>query len=184
MSNINLLPWRDADKKYRQQRFFTLSGVSLGATLLVMIMLNMVIGGFIDNQKQRNALLMQEMQVIDVKLGKIKELRGRKDKLQERIDLIQSLQRSRNTPTQLMNTLPQLVPAGVNLAKLTFKNDIIKINGTSDSNTRLAVLLRNIEESTWLRDGTLDSIIALSAEEGNRFEMRFSVTPMATDGGS
>ena len=83
-----------------------------------------------------------------------------------------------------MNTLPQLVPAGVNLAKLTFKNDIIKINGTSDSNTRLAVLLRNIEESTWLRDGNLDSIIALSAAEGNRFEMRFSVIPMATDEGS
>ncbi|MBL1415467.1 MAG: pilus assembly protein PilN, partial [Moritella sp.] len=37
---------------------------------------------------------------------------------------------------------------------------------------------------TWLRDGNLDSIIALSAEEGNRFEMRFSVTPMATDEGS
>ena len=62
--------------------------------------------------------------------------------------------------------------------------DIIKINGTSDSNTRLAVLLRNIEESTWLRDGNLDSIIALSAAEGNRFEMRFSVTPMATDEGN
>lgn len=184
MSNINLLPWRDAAKKNRQQRFFTLSGISLGATLFVMIMLNMVIGGFIDNQQQRNALLMQEMRVIDIKLGKIKELRGRKDKLQERIDLIQSLQRSRNTPTQLMNTLPQLVPAGVNLAKLTFKNDIIKINGSSDSNTRLAVLLRNIEESTWLRDGTIDSIVALSKEEGNRFEMRFSVTSMKTEGGS
>ena len=128
-------------------------------------------------------LLIHSINVVN-KLGKIKELRGRKDKLQERIDLIQSLQRSRNTPTQLMNTLPQLVPAGVNLAKLTFKNDIIKINGTSDSNTRLAVLLRNIEESTWLRDGNLDSIIALSAAEGNRFEMRFSVTPMATDEGS
>lgn len=184
MSNINLLPWREADKNLRLQRFYTLTGLSLGATLLVMIILNMVIGGFIDNQKQRNALLMQEMQVIDVKLGKIKELRGRKDKLQERIDLIQSLQRSRNTPTQLMNTLPQLVPAGVNLAKLTFKNDIIKINGTSDSNTRLAVLLRNIEESNWLRDGNLDSIVALSEGEGNRFEMRFSVTPMVKDGGS
>lgn len=184
MSNINLLPWREADKKHRKQRFFTLSGISLGATLLVMIMLNMVVGGYINNQKQRNALLMQEMQVIDIKLGKIKELRGRKDKLQERIDLIQSLQRSRNTPTQLMNTLPQLVPAGVNLSTLTFKNDIIKINGTSDSNTRLAVLLRNIEESTWLQDGSLDSIVALSEEEGNRFEMRFTVAPMATDGGS
>ncbi|QFI39838.1 pilus assembly protein PilN [Moritella marina ATCC 15381] len=183
MSNINLLPWREAQKKQRQQRFYSLTGISLGTTLLVMIILNMVIGGFIDNQKQRNALLMQEMQVIDVKLGKIKELRGRKDKLQERIDLIQSLQRSRNTPTQLMNTLPQLVPAGVNLAKLTFKNDIIKINGSSDSNTRLAVLLRNIEESSWLRDGNLDSIVALSEGEGNRFEMRFSVTPMLKDEG-
>lgn len=184
MSNINLLPWREADKKHRQQRFFTLTGISLSTSLLVMIMLNMVIGGLIDNQKQRSALLQQEMHIIDVKLGKIKELRGRKDKLQERIDLIQSLQRSRNIPTQLMNTLPQLVPAGVNLAKLTFKNDIIKINGTSDSNTRLAVLLRNIEESTWLQNGSLDSIVALSKEEGNRFEMRFTVTPMLTDGGS
>ncbi|MFT7682583.1 MAG: type IV pilus assembly protein PilN [Moritella dasanensis] len=184
MSNINLLPWREADRNLRKQRFFTLSGISLGATLFVMIMLDMVIGGFVDNQKQRNALLMQEMQVIDVKLGKIKELRGRKDKLQERIDLIQSLQRSRNTPTHLMNTLPQLVPAGVNLGKLTFKNDIIKINGTSDSNTRLAVLLRNIEESIWLSEGELDSIVALPGEEGNRFEMRFSVTPVKTEGGS
>lgn len=184
MSNINLLPWREADKKRRQQRFFTLTGVSLATTLLVMIILNMVIGSVIGNQKQRNAMLMQEMQVIDIKLGKIKELRSRKDKLQERIDLIQSLQRSRNTPTHLMNTLPQLVPAGVNLAKLTFKNDIIKINGTSDSNTRLAVLLRNIEESNWLGDGTLDSIVALSEADGNRFEMRFSVTPKLKDEGS
>jgi len=184
MSQINLLPWREADKKQRQQQFFTLSAISLASTLAVMVVLNLFIVSLVDNQKQRNGLLTHEMQAFDVKLGKIKELRGRKDKLQERIDLVQSLQRSRNTPTKLMNTLPQLVPAGVNLATLTFKNDVIKINGTSDSNTRLAVLLRNIEESDWLSNGTLDSIVALSKAEGNRFEMRFQVTPVATDGGS
>ena len=83
-----------------------------------------------------------------------------------------------------MNTLPQLVPAGVNLAKLTFKNDVIKISGTSDSNTRLAVLLRNIEDSYWLSNGSLDSIVAISKSEGNRFEMRFLVVPISLDGGS
>ena len=184
MSNINLLPWREADKKLSKQRFFTFTGISIGATLAVLVMINMFITGLIDNQRQRSALLQQEMQVIDVKLGKIKVLRERKEKLQERIDLVQSLQRSRNTPTQLMNTLPQLVPAGVNLAKLTFKHNVIKINGTSDSNTRLAVLLRNIEDAKWLSDGSLDSIVAISKSEGNRFEMRFMVAPVNVDGGS
>ena len=184
MSNINLLPWREADKKLRKQQFFTFSGISIGVALAVLVMINIFIGGLIDNQRQRSALLQQEMQVIDVKLGKIKELRERKEKLQERINLVQSLQRSRNTPTQLMNTLPQLVPAGVNLAKLTFKNDVIKISGTSDSNTRLAVLLRNIEDSYWLSNGSLDSIVAISKSEGNRFEMRFLVVPISLDGGS
>lgn len=175
MSQINLLPWREAYKKRVKQRFFIVSGICLSVVLGVMLAVDMVIGGLIDNQQQRNALLRQEMQIIDAKLGEIKELRNRKAKLQERIDLVQTLQRSRNTPTRLMNTLPHLVPAGVNLSQLTFKNDIIIISGTSDSNTNLAALLRNIEESNWLSDGSLDSIVALPKNQGNRFEMRLRI---------
>lgn len=184
MSQINLLPWREEEKKRNKQKFFLWSGIGLSATFGCMLVVNLIIGGWITNQQQRNALLMQEMQIIDIKLGKIKELRTRKSQLQERIDLVQSLQRSRNIPTYLMNTLPQLVPAGVNLSKLTFKNDVITINGTSDSNTRLAVLLRNIEESHWLYDGSVDSIVALPRDKGNRFEMRLKVNSMATAEGS
>lgn len=182
MSQINLLPWREAAKKRRQQQFFTFSGIGFALTIAAMITVNFVIGGVIDNQKQRNALLTKEIQALDVKLGKIKELRTSKDKLQDRIDLVKSLQRSRNTPTRLMNTLPKLVPAGVNLSKLTFKNDVISIDGTSESNTRLAVLLRNIEESDWLENGSLESIVALPSNDGNRFIMRFQVAPAKQNG--
>lgn len=184
MSQINLLPWREAEKKLNKQRFFVGSSLGLVGVFVLMLCANFVVMSWIENQQQRNALLANEMQILDIKLGKIKELRERKEKLQERIDLVQSLQRSRNTPTQLMNTLPQLVPAGVNLAKLTFKNDIITINGTSESNTRLAELLRNIEDSAWLTDGSLDSIVALPKNKGNRFEMRLRVntTVIAEEG--
>lgn len=175
MSNINLLPWREEEKKLNKQHFFIGSGLGLAGVFAIMLCVNILVGSWIDNQQQRNALLSGEMQILDIKLGKIKELRKRKDKLQERIDLVQSLQRSRNTPTQLMNVLPQLVPTGVNLSTLTFKNDIITIHGTSESNTRLAILLRNIEESEWLTDGSLDSIVALPKNKGNRFEMHLRV---------
>ena len=184
MSQINLLPWREAEKKLNKQRFFVGSSIGLVGVFALMLCGNFVVLNWIENQQQRNALLSNEMQALDIKLGQIKELRQRKEKLQERIDLVQSLQRSRNTPTQLMNTLPQLVPAGVNLTKLTFKNDIVTINGTSESNTRLAALLRNIEDSEWLTDGSLDSIVALPKNKGNLFEMRLRIdaTMMAEEG--
>jgi len=175
MSKINLLPWREAENKLNKQKFVVGTGLGFVGVFVLMLCVNFVVMNWIERQQQRNAMLLNEIQTLDIQLGKIKELRKRKGKLQERIDLVQSLQRSRNTPTRLMNTLPQLVPIGVNLSKLTFKNDIVTINGISESNTRLAVLLRNIEDSEWLTDGSLDSIVALLSNRGNRFEMRLRV---------
>ena len=179
MSNINLLPWREEHKKKKKIGFF----ISLALSALVVLGLSqggkMYVDSLIAAQQQRNEYLQKQTLELDRRIAEIKDIKKEKAELERRIGLIQKLEEKRNYAIHLFNTLVDVVPTGIYLDNITFVNERVDAKGMSESNNRLARMMRNVDGSGWLGGAEISSIIAGPTEPINlsKFAMKFTVAP-------
>lgn len=160
MPYINLLPWRENARKELQQQFIAiLVGFGIISGFIVFL-LNFYFSERLAGQQYRNSYLQSEISILDKRIREIRNLNKTKDSLNQRIQLIEQLQSSRNIGTQVLNEIASIVPAGIYLTKIEKKGSGLLIKGKSESNNRLANMIRNIEKSKLLGDAVLDSIVA------------------------
>lgn len=160
MAYINLLPWREAQRKQQQNRFFTLLTAAGLTSFAVIFTLSAVYSARIDGQYSRNNFIKQEISILDQRIVEIKELEERKKNLQKRIELIAQLQSSRNLGTQIMDEIATVVPAGVYLTNLQKLGPSLLLVGKSESNNRLSNMIRAVDNSTLLGEPLLEFIEA------------------------
>jgi type IV pilus assembly protein PilN len=158
MARINLLPWREELNKHKQREFAFLSGGSVVIAALIVLMTHLHIDGKIDNQNQRNTFLQSEIDLLDKRIGRIKELENMKADLLARMNVIQELQSSRPESVHLMDELVRTLPEGVYLESFSQKGRNMLMKGVAQSNARVSDYMRNIEDSEWFGGPRLDQI--------------------------
>lgn len=158
MPRVNLLPWREAQRKERQKNFAvaTMAAVLVGAAVIWWA--HMWVQGRIDYQNARNQKITQEIALLDEKIADIRNLRLRKERLLLRKAAIEALQRTRPEVVHLFDELVKVVPDGVFLTELTQSNKRLLLKGVAESSTRVSTLMRNIEASPWLADPQLQVV--------------------------
>lgn len=186
MAKINLLPWREELRREKQKEFGGMVLLSVIAAGVVMFFVYSTYESWINEQNERNALLQNEIALLDKKIAEIRELEKQKAELVKRIEIIQNLQLSRPLIVRLFDTLVRTVPDGVYLTELTRTNTALGMKGKTESNNRVSKFMRNIEESQWLQSPVLESITADKSPTGasSDFVMKAEqVVPKATDDG-
>jgi type IV pilus assembly protein PilN len=158
MARINLLPWREAERKKRQQEFgmMVLGGVLLSG--LAVFGIHMQFEGMIKAQNQRNAYLEKEIQVVEQQIREIKDLDKTKQNLLARMNVIQELQSSRPQIVHLFDEVVSILPDGVYLTSLKQEGAKLDFEGQAQSNARVSSMMRNIDESEWLSKPKLSLI--------------------------
>ena len=179
MSNINLLPWRDEYKKKKKMVFFAVLGLASLVVLGISYGGKLYVDALITAQQQRNQFLQTQTMILDRRIAEIREIKKEKSELERRIMLIQKLEEKRNYATRLFNTLVDVVPTGIYLDNITFANEQVDVKGMSESNNRLAKMMRNIDGSGWLGDSYISSIVAGPSKpiKLSKFAMKFTVVP-------
>ncbi|MCQ8879195.1 PilN domain-containing protein [Pseudoalteromonas shioyasakiensis] len=179
MPHINLLPWRELQRKQSQNKFVTILLLVVLVSFLSMYMLSTYYGNLRDGQNIKNSFLTTEIGHLDARIHEIRELDKKKESLQQRMRLIEDLQSSRNLGTQIMDEVAKIVPGGVYLTKLERRGSAIHVIGRSESNNRLSTMLRQVQNSYLLEKPTMQGIIA--GEKSSRllsdFNMEFYVKP-------
>lgn len=160
MAHINLLPWREQAKQRSKQQFMTLMAAVALVSFMCILSVGLVYDSRTQGQLARNKYLTDEIAVLDKKIAAIRTLNEKKKDLQQRMNVVMNLQESRNVGTQIVNAISDVVPAGIYLTKLERHDNIIIIIGKSESNNRLANMMRNIEQSPTLQNPILESIVA------------------------
>ncbi len=160
MAFINLLPWREAQKKQQQTRFMTLLTAAGLVSFGVIFALGAVYSARIEGQEYRNSFLQNEISILEQRIVEIRELEQRKKNLQKRMELIAQLQSSRNLGTQIMDEIATVVPAGVYLTNLQKQGPSLLLVGKSESNNRLSAMIRSVESSALLGQPLLEFIEA------------------------
>jgi len=166
MASINLLPWREAARKQQQLNYLTVLAQVAVLAFVLMFLVYWLYQTRVEGQVNRNALLETEIQQLDLRIAQIRQLEKQKAGLQQRMSLIEQLQRSRNLGTQIMDEVAKTVPAGVYLLSLDKKFNRLLITGKSESNNRLSGMLRIIEQSPLLNQPVLEFIQASKEDSG------------------
>lgn len=179
MSHINLLPWRDDFKKQKKKEFFVILLLSAGVVLGLSYIGKMYVDTLIAAQQQRNQFLQTQTLILDRRIAEIRQIKEEKAELERRINLIQQLEKKRNYAIQLFNTLVDVVPTGIYLDSVVFANEQVDVIGMSESNNRLAKMMRNIDSSGWLGDSYISSIVAGPSKpiKLSKFAMKFAILP-------
>jgi len=150
MAQINLLPWRAELRKQHQKTFLTYIAFAAVMGVVVMYAMHIYMQNIIADKNSRVQFIEKKIASVEAKIKEIKTLEKKRDELKTRMDLIQQLQRSRPQVVHLFDTLPRVIPDGLHLQSIVRTGNHLDITGFSESNTRIASLLRNIDDSEWL----------------------------------
>lgn len=173
MPRINLLPWREEERKKRQRDFLVAMAGSFVAALVVLGLTMFAYSRMIDHQNSRNARLQAEIATLDKSIKEIDGLEAQKERLLARMEIIEQLQKSRPEIVHLFDEVTRQLPEGVYLTGLDQTGTAVKVNGVAQSSTRVSALMRQMDASDWLSDPNLEEIEAFRT--GPARQSRFSV---------
>jgi type IV pilus assembly protein PilN len=172
MPRINLLPWREAERKRKRQEF----GVgAVGALMLAMVVylaVNWRMQSAIDEQMGRNQYLNEQIAQLDKQIAEILDLEQQKARLQARIQVIEQLELSRPEIVHVFDQLVRSTPDGIYLTSVKQTERRIELKGIAQSSTRVASYMRNIDSSEWLKDPALQILETKGATDaGSQFTL-------------
>lgn len=181
-ARINLLPWREEERKRQNIEFGIMAGAGALITMLIVAAIYMFFDDRIDYQEQRNSFLQNEINVLNSKLETIKGLAAKKQDLLDRMNVIQELQGSRPETVHLFEELVTTIPDGIWLKQVVQKGRLLTINGSTESNARVSAYMRNLSDSSWLKNPRLVTI--KKGTQGKNADFQLSLeqaSPLETD---
>jgi type IV pilus assembly protein PilN len=158
MPRINLLPWRAAERKRKRQEFFLSIGAALATAALVTLLGRWQMSAAIEHQRERNQILGDEIAELDKQIQEILGLENQKRALLARMEIIETLQRSRPEIVHIFDEVVRTLPEGVYLTYLKQAGTKIEMRGVAQSSTRVSAFMRNIDNSQWLADPSLQIV--------------------------
>ncbi|MBS0388278.1 MAG: PilN domain-containing protein [Proteobacteria bacterium] len=158
MPRINLLPWREQQRKERKLAFFVaLGGAAIGA-LVVAFACYLLFKSMISSQEARNDRLRVEIKIVDRQIEQINDLESQKQRFIARMQVIEKLQRSRSEVVHLFDEITKTMPDGTYLTSFTQDGKKLKFEGVAQSSTRVSTFMRAISASQWMKDPELEVV--------------------------
>jgi len=165
MPQINLLPWRDEQRKRREKDFI------ITAVMAALLMGGVVLGvhlhyeSRIAYQNERNKYVQSEIAELDEKIKEIENLKKERDRLIARTNVIQNLQAGRPEIVHVFDELVTTLPEGVYYTKVAQKGRALNLQGVAQSNARVSSLMRSLNTSTYFTNPSLVEIKGDTAKQ-------------------
>jgi type IV pilus assembly protein PilN len=158
MPRINLLPWRDEERKERKVKFLVALGGAAVAAMLTAFVGYLLMDSMVSAQDVRNAKLKDQIAELDKQIEKINSLEADKARFIARMEVIEKLQRSRPQIVHIFDEISKQLPDGVYLTGITQTGIRLKFEGVAQSSTRVSAFMRNIDGSTYLKNPELEVV--------------------------
>lgn len=155
MPRINLLPWREQERKVRRREFMVAAGGAIIASVVLIGVGKLLYAGWTDAQIEKNNILKKEIVKLDAQIADIQDLETRKQRLVARMEIIEKLQRKRPEIVHLFDEIVKTVPEGVYLTQIKQTGNKLEIHGVAQSSTRVSTFMRNIDSSVWMDNPVL-----------------------------
>jgi type IV pilus assembly protein PilN len=181
MPRINLLAWREAQRKERKLAFMVALGAAAVCACVATVAVYLLYDGMIDAQESRNQMLQAQIKILDRQIEEINNLEQTKRQFIARMQIIEKLQRSRPEIVHVFDQIVKTLPDGVYLTSVTQSGDHLKFTGVAQSSTRVSAFMRNIDSSQWMRNPTLEVIQSSTGVFGSSFTLDAQETAESAD---
>jgi type IV pilus assembly protein PilN len=158
MPRINLLPWREGQRKERKLAFLVALGVAALAAGVTSFAAYLLYGSMIESQERRNQQMRTEIKTLDKQIEEINNLETDKQRFIARMGIIEKLQRSRPEIVHVFEEIVRTLPEGVYLTGVKQNDRKLRFEGVAQSSTRVSSFMRNIDASQWLRNPELEVV--------------------------
>jgi type IV pilus assembly protein PilN len=158
MPRINLLPWREQERKIRRREFMVAGGAAIFAAVIFVLGGKLLYSSWTDAQNEKNTLLKKEIVKLDAQIADIQDLENRRQRLLARMEIIEKLQRKRPEIVHLFDEIVKTVPEGVYLTTVKQTGNKLEIHGVAQSSTRVSTFMRNIDSSVWMDNPVLQVV--------------------------
>jgi len=175
MIRINLLPYREKEKKENLQRQILLSSGTLVIVILVLVAVyfyfSMNVGGLEKKIVEANARLV----ILDKKVGDIERFKRDKKDLEQKLGVINALEGNRIFPVRMLDELNMLVPTKeMWLERLTETGQELRIEGTAKDNGTVALFMKNLEKARFIK--TVDLVVSREKDVAGTKLQQFILT--------
>jgi type IV pilus assembly protein PilN len=177
MPRINLLPWREQERKVRRREFMVAAAGAVFAAGIFVVGGKLLYSSWTDSQNAKNNLLKKEIVKLDAQIADIQDLENRKQRLVARMEIIEKLQRKRPEIVHLFDEIVKTVPDGIYLTAIKQTGNKLEIHGVAQSSTRVSTFMRNIDSSVWMDNPVLQVVESSkdSATGGSNFTLSSDV---------
>ena len=158
MPRINLLPWREEERKKRQRDFGVALAAGVVAAIAAVLATMFIYSQMISNQEGRNARLTAEIAELQKSIEEIDGLERQKERLLARMEIIERLQKSRPEIVHLFDEMARQLPEGVYLRGMKQTGSRVEIRGIAQSSTRVSALMRQVDASEWMMDPEVERV--------------------------
>jgi type IV pilus assembly protein PilN len=158
MPRINLLPWREEQRRERKLQFGIAVGVAAAAAAVVTFAAYLLLSSMVSAQQARNERLRSEIKTLDKHIEEINNLEAAKQKFIARMDIIEKLQRSRPEIVHIFDEIVRTLPDGTYLTSVKQTDKRLKFEGVAQSSTRVSTFMRNIDASEWMKNPELEVV--------------------------
>lgn len=152
MIRINLLPYREKEKKENLQRQIVLLAGSLALFLLVLgavyLYFSTSISGLEKSIQEADAKLV----VLNKKVGDIEGFKRDKKDVEQKLGVIKSLESNRLFPVRMLDELNLLVPArDIWLERINQTGNDLRIEGVARNNDVVARFMKSLEKAGFIQ---------------------------------
>ena len=158
MPRINLLPWREAQRKERKLAFLIALGAATVAAAVATCAAYLLFNSLVGSQEARNERLRTEIKALDLQIQEINNLETQKQRFISRMQVIEKLQRSRSEVVHMFDEVTGQVPDGLYLTSFKQNAKRLRFEGVAQSSTRVSTFMRNISGSQWMKDPELEKV--------------------------
>ncbi len=174
MPRINLLPWREQERKIRRREFMVAAGGAIFAAVIFVLGGKLLYSSWTDAQNEKNTLLKKEIVKLDAQIADIQDIENRRQRLLARMEIIEKLQRKRPEIVHLFDEVVKTVPDGIYLTAIKQTGNKLEIHGVAQSSTRVSTFMRNIDSSVWMDNPVLQ--VVESAKDSSTGGSNFTLT--------
>ncbi len=166
MIRINLLPVREARRKADLRQQLVLIGAAAVGSLVLAAGFHQIVRSGVGSANRRVAALNTQLAQFKPQQEQVEGFKTKKSEIEQKLEVIQRLERSRSGPVHILDELASRTPERVWLTSLSATGGKIELEGMSLDNELVALFLTSLNDSAYfahveLKETELKTIDAL-----------------------
>lgn len=168
---MNLLPWRQINRKKALEQFITRLIIMLILTIALMIYINYRLSHDNANQRRLRDAIAESIKQVEAKMSNTKELQRIHQTLLRRKEKAACMQLHLQQFTEFFEGILPSLPAGIYFKKMKINAREILIEGFTEKTTYLSIFMKSLQKNNLVKDISSESLISTtnSQEDSQKF---------------